>query len=457
MMNSFDRRSILAAGLALPACATPQNGARDWRALAEDVKREMAWAFAQYREKAWGKDEIKPVSGTYSSFPLREQHLGLTLIEALDTLWVMGLDDEFNAGVDWVKREADFDVDGDLSVFETNIRLVGGLLSAHHACGDAVLLDKARDLANRLLPAFDTPSGIPWGKINLRTGVPVEPRNSPAGAGTYMAEFGTLSRLTGDSRYVDAAKRAMIALYERRSPIGLLATQIHGPEGRWLSRTATVGSYGDSYYETLWDAWDLLGDADCKRMYDACTASILQHQREMKDGDLWFPDLDFETGAILHRRQDELASFYGGLLAQGGNAREGAAYTLSWVKVQDRFGILPEEYDYESGTATQVTNSLRPELADSCFNIWLIDRDERWRVIAAAHYDAMKRWSKAAFGYTDMADVTSDPKRQADHCPGYWWSEQMKYYWLLFSETPRFDYARNYLSTEGNCFRGFRR
>jgi mannosyl-oligosaccharide alpha-1,2-mannosidase len=457
MANSINRRSLLAASMALSACSTARNEGRDWGALAEDTKAQMAWAFAHYREKAWGKDEIKPVSGTYSSFPLRDHHLGLSLVEALDTLWVMGLDEEFNAGVDWVKAELDFDVDGVVSVFETNIRLVGGLLSAHHACGDPVLLDKAKHLADRLLPAFDTPTGIPWAKINLRTGAPSEPRNSPAGAGTYIAEFGTLSRLTDDERYMRAAKRAMVALYERRSAIGLLATQIHGPEGRWLSRTATVGSYGDSYYETLFDAWDLLGDADCRRMYDACTTAILAHQSEVKDGDLWFPDLDFETGAVVSRRQDELASFYGGLLAQGGNAREGAAYLLSWAKVQDRFGILPEEYDYDARAATQVTNSLRPELADSCFTTWLIDRDERWREIAAHHFEAMKRWNKAAYGYTDMADVTADPKRQADHCPGYWWSEQMKYYWLIFSDTPRFEYGRSYLSTEGNVLRGFRR
>lgn len=457
MSAEIDRRTLLALSAALSACSTPRLEERDWRALAEDVKVQMAWAFAQYREKAWGKDEIKPVSGGYSSFPLRDHHVGLSLVEALDTLWVMGLDEEFNAGVAWVKAELDLDIDGEVSVFETNIRLVGGLLSAHHASGDAALLDKAKGLADRLMPAFNTPTGIPWGKVNLRTGVASEPRNSPAGAGTYMAEFGTLSRLTGDQRYVEAAKRAMIALYERRSGKGLLARQIDAPEGRWLSRTATVGSYGDSYYETLWDAWDLLGDAECRRMYNVCTAAILAHQREMKDGDLWFPDLDFETGAIISRRQDELASFYGGLLAQGGNAREGSAYTLAWAKVQDRFGILPEEYDYETRTPTQVSNSLRPELADSCFTTWLIDRDERWRAIAARHFEAMKRWNKAAFGYTDIADVTAEPKRQADHCPGYWWSEQMKYYWLIFADAPRFDYGRNYLSTEGNVLRGFRR
>lgn len=44
-----------------------------------------------------------------------------------------------------------------------------------------------------------------------------------------------------------------------------------------------------------------------------------------------------------------------------------------------------------------------------------------------------------------------------DACPGYWWSEQMKYYWLIFSDCPRFDYRDNYLSTEGNVLNGLRR
>ncbi|HEY8432997.1 MAG TPA: glycoside hydrolase family 47 protein, partial [Sphingomicrobium sp.] len=80
-----------------------------------------------------------------------------------------------------------------------------------------------------------------------------------------------------------------------------------------------------------------------------------------------------------------------------------------------------------------------------------------WRVIARDHYLAMKRWNKARYGYAALADVTATPKAQSDHCPAYWWSEQMKYYYLIFSDTPRFDYRRNYLSTEGNVLRGFRR
>ena len=456
----IDRRTMLAGAAALGGAtalsAASTGDQADWHALAEDVKAQMAWSWDLYRAHAWGKDEIKPVTGTFSSFPLKTRHLGLSLIEALDTLWVMGLDSRFQDGVDWVKTNLDFDVDGDVSVFETSIRIVGGLLSAHHACGDAVLLEKARDLADRLLPAFATPTGMPYRFINLKTGAVREPVTSPADVATYLPEWGTLSRLTGDPRYAAVAKKAAVAVFDRRSKIDMVATQIDVLTGEWRSRRATVGSYCDSFFEYLWDGWQLFGDAECKRMYDVCTAAILKHQQVRKDANLWFADVDFETGAVVATEQDELASFYGGLLGQGGAIAQGAAYTESWAKVQERYGILPEGYDYAMARPTQVTNALRPELADAAFTLWLLDRDPRWRQIGRAHFFAMKRWNKAEYGFTDLADMTAEPKRQADHCPGYWWSEQMKYYYLLFSNTPRFDYARNYLSTEGNVLLGFR-
>lgn len=449
--------SVLAAGASRAAAARVGGDAGSWKELAGAVRAELAWAWDNYRERAWGKDEIKPISGGASTFPLKGHHLGLTLVEALDTLWVMGLDGRFDDGVGWIRGNLDFDVDGEVSVFETSIRLVGGLLSAHHACGDPLLLAKAADLADRLLPAFETPTGMPYRYINLRTGAPRQSVTSPADIATYLPEWGTLSRLTGNGRYARTAKRAVKALFERRSKLDLVATQIDVVTGEWRSRRATVGSYCDSFFEYLWDGWQLLGDAECRHMYDVCTRAILRHQQAWHGGSLWFADVDFETGAIVSTEQDELASFYGGLLAQSGAHRQGAAYAESWAKVQDRYGVLPEGFDYAKGTATEVTNALRPELADSCLNLWLLDRNPRWREIARAHFLAMRRWNKAAYGYADLADVTSDPKRQADHCPGYWWSEQMKYYYLLFSDTPRFDYRRNYLSTEGNVLLGFRR
>lgn len=449
------REATLALGAVAATPAFAKGAAVDWHALGADVKNEMRWAWGQYRERAWGKDDFKPVSGGYKSFPLQNRHLGLSLIEAMDTLWVMGLDQEFADALAWVKADADFDVDGEVSVFETEIRLVGGLLSAHHACGDPVLLAKARDLADRLLPAFDTPTGMPYRYVNLKTRAVRDPMSNPAEVGTHIAELGTLSNLTGDRKYYDAAKRALVAMYDRRSKAGLLADTIDVRTGVWGSRRATIAPPSDSYYEYCWDGWQLFGDRDCKAMYDSLTAAILKHQVAHAKGQIWFVDVDFETGKQLSTDQDELASFYGGLLAQGGAGAIGAAYTRAWATVQAKFGILPEGYDYATGKPTFVTNALRPELADAAFNHWLLDGRAEWRLLGRTHYFNMKRWNRAKYGYTDMTNVVT--KAQADHCPGYWWSEQMKYYYLLFSDTKRFDYKDNYLSTEGNVFKGFRR
>ena len=418
----------------------------------------MRWAWRSYQERAWGKDQIKPMSGRFESFPLKNHHLGLSIIEALDTLFVMGLDREFRDGVDWVRKNLDFDVDGEVSVFEANIRLVGGLLSAHHACGDPVLLAKARDLADRLLQSFTaSPLGIPHRFVNLRTGALRDPVTNPAETGSFIPEFGYLSKATGDDRYRAAAKRAQVSMFGRRSKIGLLADAMDCMTGEWKSRRATIGPPSDSFYEYLFDGWDLIGDRDCLGMYRALTAAILKYQPVRRGPNLWFANVDFATGRPLDTEQDELGAFYGGLLAQGGNNDYGAAHTRTWARVQARYGVLPESIDSTDLSALNKSNALRPELADAAFNHWLLDRREEWRHLCRDHFVAMKRWNKARYGYADLSDVTANPKIQSDDCPGYWWSEQMKYYYLIFADTPRVDYRRLYLSTEGNILRGVRR
>ena len=455
----FTRRSALAAfaaaGLA-PGLANAQP--EDWKALAADVRAEFQWAWQGYVAKAWGKDEINPVSGTSRSFFIEGHDLGLSLVEALDTLWIMGLDAEFQAGVDWVKSSLDFNVDGEAQVFETNIRLVGGLLSAHLACSDPVLLAKARDLADRLMKAFDaSPHGLPWRYVNLKTGAVRDPETNLAEIGTYITEFGMLGRLTGDDRYFKAAKRAMKHALDRRSKLGLMAANIDARTGEYISRSASIDVYADSFYEYLWDAWELFGDTDCKRWAEDCVTAQLAHQAKRYDGRLWFPMVDFETGAVLNTAQSELAAYYAGLLGQVGRKKEGDDYLASFTELQATYRVIPESIDIATRQPRRKHTGLRPEYPDACLNLWLIDRDERYRQLAAIHYRQMKAASRAAFGYTALKDITTNPMTQGDNCPGYWWSEQMKYYYLLFSDTPRIDYGQLQLSTEANVLRGFRK
>ena len=390
-----------------------------------------------------------------SSFSPNGPALALTIIEALDTLYVMGLDAEFEEGVRWIEKNLHFDVDGEVQIFETNIRVVGGLLSAWCASRDNQLLDLARDCADRLLPAFmKSPTGIPYRFVNLKTGKVRDEITFPAELGSYIPEFGTISRATNDQRYYDVAKRAAKAAFDRRSKLDLIPDTINAETGNWASRRATIGPPSDSYYEYLWGGWKLFGDQDLRHWYDIHTAAVLAHQLERVDGRLWFRQVDFETGALIDRHQSELAAFYAGLLGLGGDMQDARDYLASWSDVQAQFQLLPEGFDYEKFSPTRVTNELRPEFADSCLKLFLVEPGDHYRELARIHYENMKATSRAPYGYTIIDDITARPMRRGDLCPGYWWSEQMKYYYLLFSDTHRLDYKNSYFSTEGNILRG---
>lgn len=446
-----------AAALGGPAGpARAQAPAEGREVLAADVRSEFKWAWDHYVERAWGKDEINPVSGTSQSFFIEGRDLGLSLIEALDTLWLMELDDEFQQGVDWVKTSLDFDVDAFAQTFETNIRLVGGLLSAHLASGDPVLLEKARDLADRLMKAFEaSPHGLPYRYVNLRTGAVRDPETNLAEIGTYAAEFGVLGQLTGDGRYYAAAKRAMRHALDRRSELGLMAANIHAETGGFTSRNASIDVYADSFYEYLWDSWELFGDAEMKAWAEECLAAISRHQGRRYDLRLWYPMVDYETGEVTGTSQTVLGGYLAGLLAQVGRVDEADLFLTSYAELQNTFTVIPESIDVRTRQPRGVRTGLRPEFADACLHLWLATDDDRYRALAATHYRNMKATSKAAYGYTSLADITTRPMTQGDNCPGYWWSEQMKYYWLMFAEPRRVDFSRLVLSTEANVLRGF--
>ena len=457
---SIRRRALLqslAGGFAaLPAFGKPS--ATDWDAAAQSVRAEMAWAWRNYVERAFGHDQIKPVSGGAEEFFFPNgPGLGLSMVEALDTLYLMGLDAELEEAVGWIVRNLRFDIDDYIQVFETNIRMMGGLLSGWMATKDKRLLDLAHDLGTRLLPAFTkSPTGMPYRFVNLRTGAVRDPVSFPAEIGSYIPEFGTLAKAVGDARFYDAAKKASKGCFDRRSKLDLIPDTIDIETGQWKSRRASIGPPSDSYYEYLWGGWFLFGDADLKRWFDIYTAATFKHQFVIARDLPWFAQVDYETGAVLDHHQSELAAFYAGLLAKSGNIVAAGGYLGSWAEVQARYRVLPDGFNFETFAPDRVANELRPEFADSCSALFFATRSDRWRELARIHFENMKATSRAAYGYSGVADITTNPMKLDDSCPGYWWAEQMKYYWLMFSGTKRFDYDRHYLSTEGKVLMGLR-
>ncbi|MFI0453939.1 glycoside hydrolase family 47 protein [Actinomadura sp. 6N118] len=437
---------------------------RDWRPVAEDVRRELLHTWNAYKRLAWGHDHLLPVSGGHGEFFDDAHPVGLTIVEALDTLYLMRLDDELAEGVDWIEESLDFSaVNANVQVFETNIRMVGGLLSGYLATRERTLLRHARQIADILMPCFErSPTGIPYRFVNPSTGEISGVTNPLAEVGTIITEFGTLSRLTGDPKYYRAAKRAMKAVIDRRSELDLLGTEINVETGRWVNDTATIHPPVDSFFEYVWDAWDLFGDTDFRDWYAVLTRAILKHEATTINGHLWFARVDKDHGEVVTVDQSELGSFYAGLLGQSGHRRLGDAYLASWTSVLERYPVLPEGYDPVSGTATDKGNQLRPEYVDSCLNLWLVTgrnnpASQKYRELAYEYYLRQKKHSRVANGWTIISDVTTSPVKHGDLTSGYWWSEQMKYWYLMFTDARRFDYRNNYLSTEGNIFRGLLR
>ena len=136
----------------------------------------------------------------------------------MDTLYVMELDDDLHDCVEWLRTHLDFDVDGDVQMFEAVIRMVAGLISGYYATKEQFLLDGARDLADRLLVCFTkSPTGAPYRFANLHTGAVSDPKNNLAEIGSNVLEFGDLSRLLGDPKYLDASMKAYETVFAKRS------------------------------------------------------------------------------------------------------------------------------------------------------------------------------------------------------------------------------------------------
>lgn len=239
-------------------------------------------AWKGYKKSAWGHDNLKPISGGYSDW----FNLGLTLIDALDTMYVMGLQEQFTEARDWVETELNFNTNQEVNLFETTIRVLGGLLSAYHLSGDEMFLRKSIDLGDRLMPAFQTPSGIPFSDTNLLTLKSHAPRWSPDSSTsevtTIQLEFRDLARCTGDDKFENVVQTVNEKVHDLPKKDGLVPIFINANTGQFRSgSTISLGARGDSYYEYLLKQWLQTGKRDNDFLIEDYVAAI--------EGECWWP------------------------------------------------------------------------------------------------------------------------------------------------------------------------
>ena len=227
------------------------------RGRREAIKDGMKHAWEGYRTYAFGMDEVKPIS--------KKGHnpwggMGTTLVDSLDTLWLMGMKEEFYEGRDWVRDHLSHDHVGQVSVFETTIRSLGGLLAAYDWSGDEVFKVKALDLGERLAHAFESPSGIPYGQTVLNGH-----RSMNAGwtggssllaeIGTIQVEFRYLAKITGREEFKTKADNVFKIMNTKRTKDGLYPIYINPANGNFANNKITFGAMGDSFYEYMLKCW----------------------------------------------------------------------------------------------------------------------------------------------------------------------------------------------------------
>lgn len=513
--------------------------------------------YDNYMKHAFPEDELRPITcGPLTRDRENPAHIelndvlgnySLTLIDSLSTLAILASSKpeprrrntalkDFQDGVQSLVehygdgtagpsgqglRARGFDLDSKVQVFETVIRGVGGLLSAHlFAVGDlpirgyapkittkkgykfiqfanglqyhGQLLNLARDLAERLLPAFHTPTGLPYPRVNLRYGIPFYansvlntdaehgecPRIPPppgkaeitetcsAGAGSLILEFATLSRLTGDSRFEEAAKEAFWAVWHRRSSVGLVGSGIDAETGQWVTPYTGIGAGIDSFFEYAFKSHVLLSglphpsngsdlhspDAFLSAWEGAHSAIHRHVYRSRVYQHPHYIQADLYTGAMRAFWIDSLSAYYPGLLAFAGQLDEAIEAHLLYTALWTRYSALPERWSTATGNIEMGLRwwGGRPEFIESTWYIYRATKDPWYLHVGEMALRDIKRrcWTKC--GWAGLQDVRTG--ELSDRMESFFLGETAKYLFLLFDDQHPLNHldAPWVLTTEGH-------
>lgn len=422
----------------------------DRKKLAKDVKAEFLHAWNGYKKYAWGNDDLKPLSKSYHNW--YAEPLLMTPVDALDTMYLMGLKKEADKTRRYITKTLKFDKDLDVQKFEIVIRLLGGLLSSYQMTGDKELLKLADDLGTRLLPAFDSPTGLPYKHINLRTGKVSTPISNPAETGTLLIEFGTLSKLTGKPVYYEKAKKALVETYNRRSKIGLVGTRINVETGEWTNKGSHVSAEIDSYYEYLWKCWRLFGDAECRQMWEESIPVINKYLADdVRDGELWYGHADMDTGKRTRTTWGALDAFFPGLLAISGDLERAQRLQGSSFKMWNLHGIEPEVLDYVKMEVIHPGYPLRPEIIESTYILYQLTKDPKYLAMGKKIWEDFKKYCRTDVGYAHLKSVVT--KEKNDGMQSFVMAETFKYFYLLFADDDTLDLSKVTFNTEAHPIR----
>lgn len=435
----------------------------DKKQMTDKVKAEFMHAWNGYKQYCWGHDDLKPISKTCRDW--YGTTILMTPVDSLDSLYLLGFKDEADKTREYIVKNLSFDKDISVQNFEITIRILGGLLSSYQMTNDKRLLNLADDLGTRLLPVFNSPTGLPYKFVNLKTGKTKGEISNPAETGTLLIEFGTLSKLTGKPVYYEKAKRALVETYKRRSPIGLVGTSINVETGKWTNTDSHVSSEIDSYYEYLLKAAILFDDKDCRDMWEDSISKIHSYLGDESEnmskknvvrgggivGDLWYGRADMNTGKRTATTTGALDAFFPAVLALDGDLNRARALQDSMFKMWQVNGIEPEVYDYKTGKTEEAGYSLRPEIVESTYYLYHYTKDPKYLAMGKVMLDDLVKYCRSDVAYTGLKSVVT--KEKGDYMHSFFFAETMKYFYLLFAPEKTLDFKKVIFNTEAHPIR----
>jgi mannosidase alpha-like ER degradation enhancer 2 len=421
-------------------------------ALAEQAKQELLHAWNGYKQHAWGHDEVQPLTKTAKDWYGKESLL-MTPVDTLSTFIVMGMEPQVRETTDYIAQHLTFNKDISVSNFEITIRLLGALVSTHQSTGDKRLLAKAEELANRLLPAFKSRTGMPYRFVNLKTGARDGVVSNPAEIGTLLLEWGALSKLTGKPVYFDTARRALVALYERRDPTtGLVGQAINVETGEWTNKNSHVGGAIDSYYEYLLKCEKLFDDRGCGDMYQTSIAAVNKYLADETAGGLWYGRSDMTTGARNGTNFGSLHAFLPAVLAMGGDLDRARRLQDSAFAMWTQHGIEPESFNYVTKKPVAEGYQLRPEIVESAYYLSHYTRDPKYLEMGRTMFQDLVKHCRTDAGYTILKSVVTKEKGDLQH--SFLLAETLKYFYLLFNPAA-LDFDSVVFNTEAHPIKKF--
>ncbi|KAF9466320.1 glycoside hydrolase family 47 protein [Collybia nuda] len=485
----------------IPDSLPLDSNASVWERRKNEVKDAYVHALSGYLKHAFPHDELLSVSGRKSD---KFNGWGVTLIDSMDTMWMMGLHAQFQDAVRLVtKMEFTIKGVGYAPFFETTIRYLGGLLSAYALSKEPILLIRADDLGKLLLPAFNgTPSGLPAYSVNTKTG-----RTGFGWMGSMVLfseaascqlEFKYLAKLTRRPEYYQRVEKAMDVLYDSNPPDGLFSSSWY-PHGIPRGLHYSVGASADSGYEYLLKQWLLSGDKKARKQYLESIDGIINNlfyitaKREL----LYVTDT---RGGRPSHNLEHLSCFLPGILALGAHtldlpshvkevhewAAKGLAYTC-WISYADQSsGLGPDVMAMEPGPkwidqlkiwetegrkgnippglkeggtkprkSRDYRNSypvylLRPETIESLFILWKTTGDVKWRERGYTIFKALNKITKTDYGYAAISGVDGVSPSKMDDMPSYFLAETLKYLYLMFDDSDPYPLNQWVYNTEAH-------